>query len=145
MARFKSRHQNQNPAPASETPSATPPVPSEEGNPMQEGHQTIISDDIEITGSVKCGSTIQLDGKLNGDLTCGGNAIIGANAVIKGNITAKDRIELKSTAKLTGDIRSRRLSVEDGATLVGKSEVNPSGAPGGPRQAPPAEDESDKN
>ncbi|NQU40419.1 MAG: polymer-forming cytoskeletal protein [Lentisphaerae bacterium] len=107
--------------------------------------QTVIAEDIEITGSIKCASTIQIDGKLNGDLNCAGNATIGANAVINGNISsdstiikgqvngnvaAKDRIQLTSTAKLTGDIRSKRLSVEDGATLIGKTEVNPSGQAG---------------
>jgi cytoskeletal protein CcmA (bactofilin family) len=106
--------------------------------------QTIIAEDIEITGSVKCASTIQIDGKLNGDLTSTDNATIGANAVINGNIasdsavvkgqvngnvSAKDRIQLTATAKLTGDIRAKRLSVEDGATLIGKTEVNPSGQP----------------
>ncbi len=107
-----------------------------------EAAQSIIAEDIEITGSVKCASTIQIDGKLNGDLSSSGNATIGANAVINGNInsdsavvkgqvngnvTSKDRIQLTSTAKLTGDIRAKRLSVEDGATLIGKTEVNPSG------------------
>ncbi|MDP6490977.1 MAG: polymer-forming cytoskeletal protein [Kiritimatiellia bacterium] len=107
-----------------------------------EAVQTTIAEDIEITGSVKCASTIQIDGKLNGDLSSSGNTTIGANAVINGNIasdsavvkgqvngnvTAKDRIQLTATAKLTGDIRAKRLSVEDGATLIGKTEVNPSG------------------
>lgn len=104
--------------------------------------QTIIAEDIEITGSIKCASTIQIDGKLKGDLTSSGDATIGANAVINGNVasesavlkgqvngnvSAKDRIQLTATAKLTGDIRAKRLSVEDGATLIGKTEVNPSG------------------
>jgi cytoskeletal protein CcmA (bactofilin family) len=104
--------------------------------------KTIIAEDIEIVGSIKSASNIQLAGKLNGDLTCTGNAVIGETASVKGNITAnsttvkgqingnvtvKDRIELCSTARLNGDIRSKRLSVEDGATFVGKSEVNPTG------------------
>jgi cytoskeletal protein CcmA (bactofilin family) len=114
--------------------------------------QTIIAEDIDINGSIKSGSSIQFDGKLNGDLTCAANAVIGANAVVKGNISAesaiikgqvngninaRDRIELKSTAKLNGDIRAKRLTVEDGVTFVGKSEVNPSG-PGRPAGAPEA-------
>jgi len=36
---------------------------------------------------------------------------------------------MKSTARVTGDIRAKRLSVEDGVTFVGRSEVNPSGSP----------------
>jgi cytoskeletal protein CcmA (bactofilin family) len=48
---------------------------------------------------------------------------------VNGNITAKDRIQFKATANMNGDIRGKRLSVEDGVTFVGKSEVNPSGSP----------------
>jgi len=122
----------------------------------QEAPKTIIAEDIEIQGTIKSASNIQLDGKLNGDLTCGGNAVIGANANIKGNIsvesisllgtvngniTAKDRIELKSSARLTGDIRAKRLTVEDGVTFVGKSEVNPSGGPRTANQPEPAAQE----
>ena len=35
---------------------------------------------------------------------------------------------MKSSARVTGDIRAKRLSVEDGVTFIGRSEVNPSGA-----------------
>jgi cytoskeletal protein CcmA (bactofilin family) len=49
---------------------------------------------------------------------------------VNGNITAKDKIELKSTARLHGDIRAKRLTVEDGVTFVGKVEVNPAGSGG---------------
>ena len=104
--------------------------------------KTLIAEDIEITGSIKCASHVQFDGKLNGDLTCTGAALLGKTAVVKGNvsaesisisgtitgnITAKDRIEMKSTAKVQGDIRAKRLTVEDGVTFIGKSEVNPAG------------------
>lgn len=104
--------------------------------------KTLIAEDIEITGTIKCASHVQFDGKLNGDLTCTGTALLGKTAVVKGNISAesvsisgsitgnisaKDRIEMKSTAKVQGDIRAKRLTVEDGVTFIGKSEVNPSG------------------
>lgn len=112
-----------------------------------EAMKTVVAEDVEIVGSVKCESPIQIDGKLNGDLSCSGNAVIGQTAVVKGNISAdsttimgqingnisaKDRIELKSTARVNGDIRARRLTVEDGVTFVGKSEVNPAGTGGRP-------------
>lgn len=104
--------------------------------------KTIIAEDIEITGNIKSASQIQFDGKLNGDLNCVGAAMLGKSAIVKGNImaesviiagsisgniTAKDRIEMKSTAKVHGDIRAKRLTVEDGVTFIGKSEVNPAG------------------
>lgn len=104
--------------------------------------KTVVAEDVEITGTIKCESNVQFDGKLNGDLNCIGDALIGSTANIKGNIsvncvtvlgqvngniTAKDKIDLKTSAYVNGDIRARRLTVEDGVTFVGKSEVNPSG------------------
>lgn len=115
--------------------------------------KTVIAEDVEIMGSIKSATPIHIDGKLNGDMTCTNGVIVGQTASIKGNlavdsvvvmgqvvgnITAKDKIDLKSTARLTGDIRSRRLAVEDGVTFVGKSEVNPSGA----AQRPPVSGEA---
>ena len=114
--------------------------------------KSIIGDDIEITGDVKCSSQLQFDGKLDGNLVCTGSAVIGKTAVVngnitvesvtingtvQGNITAKDRIEMKSTARVHGDIKAKRLSVEDGVTFIGRSEVNPSGvATDAPATAP---------
>ena len=119
---------------------------------IQDQIRTTIGDDVEINGNIKCENGIQFNGKLNGDLTCASQAQIGTSCTIKGNmsvetvsvmgqvngnITAKDKIELKSTAKLHGDIRARRLTVEDGVTFVGKVEVNPAGAGVGPKPQEP--------
>jgi cytoskeletal protein CcmA (bactofilin family) len=106
--------------------------------------KTVIAEDVEVTGTIKCGSHVQMDGKLNGDLACSGMAIVGTNAVVKGNlsvesvtvlgqingnIAARDKIELKSTTRLNGDIKARRLTVEDGVTFIGKCEVMPTARP----------------
>ena len=112
----------------------------QQGGRMEEP-RTVLSEDVEITGTVKCSSAVRLGGKLNGDLVCGsdvlvektsaikGNLTVNAVVVlgqIKGNITAKDRIELKANARVMGDIKGRRLVVEEGAGFVGKSEITPS-------------------
>ena len=106
--------------------------------------QSVISSEVEITGTIKSSGSIRIDGKLEGELHCTGDAVVGKSAQIKGNmvvtsatiegavqgnVTAKDRIEMKSSARVTGDIRAKRLSVEDGVTFIGRSEVNPSGSP----------------
>lgn len=106
--------------------------------------QSVIGAELEITGTIKGSGSVRIDGKLDGELHCNGDAVVGKDAKIKGNltvtsatiegtingnVTAKDRIELKSSARVTGDIRAKRLSVEDGVTFIGRSEVNPSGAP----------------
>lgn len=103
--------------------------------------QTVIASDVEIIGTIKTSGSIQINGKLEGDLQCEGDATIGKDAQIKGNLsvnsvvmagaitgnmTAKDRIQMQASAKVHGDIKAKRLSVEDGVTFVGHSEVNPS-------------------
>ena len=117
--------------------------------------QSIIAADVEITGTIKTASAIRIDGKLDGELNCAADAVIGKKAVIKGNlsvnsvivegnvqgnITAKDKIDMKASAKVNGDISSKRLAVEDGVTFIGRSEVNPSGTgaavPGTPEPKP---------
>jgi cytoskeletal protein CcmA (bactofilin family) len=119
--------------------------------------KTVIAEDIEITGSLKGGTNIRLDGKLSGDLTAAGdvtlghtgniqgNLVVGSVSVlgrIQGNIQAEDRVELRGTAKLNGDLKAKRLVVEDGCTFVGHCEVTPAPAPARPAPAteprPPA-------
>lgn len=110
-----------------------------------QGNQSLIAADVEITGTIKSSSVIRIEGKLDGELVCNADASIGKNAIIKGNlsvnsivvegtiqgnVTAKDKIEMKATAKVHGDIKAKRLAVEDGVTFVGHSEVNPSGSAG---------------
>ena len=109
--------------------------------------QSVIDSQVEIIGTIKTQGSLRIDGKLKGDLECGGDAVIGQSARIEGNlnvnsvsvagsvngnIVAKDRIEMKSSARVMGDIKAKRLAVEDGVTFIGKSEVNPGPAAGGP-------------
>ena len=105
-----------------------------------EKSKSIIAEDVEITGSIKSSTPIHIEGKLNGDLSCTNSVVIGQASSIRGNlnvdsvvvmgqvtgnITAKDKIAMKSTANIHGDIKSKRLSVDDGVTFIGKSDVNP--------------------
>jgi len=106
-----------------------------------EDAKTLIAEDVEIIGSIKCAGAVKMAGKLSGDLTCEGNVLIEKSAAIKGNVSAasivvlgilkgniiaRERIELKGTARVAGDLKAKRLVVEEGVTLVGKSEISPS-------------------
>ena len=108
--------------------------------------KTIIADDVEINGSVKTIGGVKLGGKINGDLTSGGDVLVEKTAAIKGNVTvnsvvvlgqikgnivARERIELKGAARVAGDIKAKRLVVEDGVSLAGKTEITPSESAGG--------------
>ena len=114
-----------------------------DGEHGQQG-STTIGQGVKIVGTVECADGIELNGTLEGDLKCSGDVVIGKQAKIKGNmsvngvsvagevhgnITAQDRIEMKASARVQGDIKAKRLTVVDGVTFVGKSEINPSGTP----------------
>lgn len=102
--------------------------------------QSVITSEVEIKGVIKSSGSVRMDGKLDGDLACQGDSILGKTATMKGNISgnnvvvegtingtvaAKDKIEMKAAARIMGDIKSKRLAVEDGVTFVGKCDVNP--------------------
>jgi cytoskeletal protein CcmA (bactofilin family) len=104
--------------------------------------QSVITSEVEIKGVIKSAGSVRMDGKLDGDLASQGDSILGKTATMKGNISgnnvviegtingtiaAKDKIEMKAAARITGDIKSKRLAVEDGVTFIGKADVNPGG------------------
>jgi cytoskeletal protein CcmA (bactofilin family) len=102
--------------------------------------KNILTPDVEIKGNIKFTGELTLEGKLEGEIHADGTLFLGENGVINGNVNAnnvvvrgkingnvvaKEKIEIKSKAELFGDIRAARLSVEEGVTFVGKTEVNP--------------------
>ncbi|HXE41945.1 MAG TPA: polymer-forming cytoskeletal protein [Candidatus Baltobacteraceae bacterium] len=99
-----------------------------------------MASDVEIKGNLKFSGELTFDGKIDGEIQTDGVLNLGDSAVVNGNINAqtvvvrgkvngnivaKEKIEIKTKAELFGDIRASKLSVEEGVTFVGKTEVNP--------------------
>jgi cytoskeletal protein CcmA (bactofilin family) len=42
---------------------------------------------------------------------------------LEGNIQASDRVDLRKSATVTGDITAQRISIEEGAFLKGKVDI----------------------
>jgi cytoskeletal protein CcmA (bactofilin family) len=85
------------------------------------------SEDVFVDGQVE--GTIQLNGN---SLTIGPNGRIRANITAKsvtvngsvdGNIEAGERTDLRKTAVVKGDVRTRRIAIEEGAYFTGKLEI----------------------
>jgi cytoskeletal protein CcmA (bactofilin family) len=117
--------------------------------------KNVLSSDVEIKGNIKFAGELAFDGKLEGEIHTDGVLNLGDSAVVNGNINAqsvvvrgkvtgninaKEKIEIKAKAELFGDIRATKLTVEEGVTFVGRTEVNPNKvAPTAPsRPAEPA-------
>ena len=110
---------------------------------LSSGAKNILTNDVEVTGTLKFTSELIFDGKLDGEIVSEGVLTLGKNANVKGevktksvtvhgtvegNITVTERCELKASSQLTGDLRATRIIIEEGATFVGKSEVTPARA-----------------
>jgi cytoskeletal protein CcmA (bactofilin family) len=102
--------------------------------------KNILSNDVEVKGSIKFDEELIFDGKLEGEVQSEGTLILGENSdvqgeirtrsvslsgKVQGNITVEEKCELKGRAQLIGDLKAARLVIEEGATFVGRSEVTP--------------------
>jgi len=118
---------------------------------------SIISNDMLVAGALTAGGDIQVDGKVQGDITSG-SLTIGEKAVVEGEILAEEvivrgkiigsirarKVQLCSTCHVEGDIYHQALAVETGAYFEGNcrhsddpmKESVPSGTR---RSAPPGE------
>lgn len=103
-----------------------------------------IGKSVVIRGELSGSEDLYVDGQVEGKIELQSNSlIIGPNGKVKaevnakaaviegkveGNIRAAGRTELKKSAVVLGDIFTQRFSIEEGAYLKGKVEVQRDGA-----------------
>lgn len=88
----------------------------------------------EITGDVNSNGDIRIDGSLTGNLKTAGKVVIGETGKVKGEINCKNSevlgqidgkiqvselLSLKATAKIFGDIITKKLAIEPGSKFTG--------------------------
>jgi cytoskeletal protein CcmA (bactofilin family) len=93
---------------------------------------SIISPDLRINGDMVCSGDIQIDGWVEGDIQSR-NVVVGEGATVHGAVQAEnvricgivngqiraDNVTLEKSARVTGDILHKSLSIEQGAFLEG--------------------------
>jgi cytoskeletal protein CcmA (bactofilin family) len=98
-----------------------------------------IGKSVVIKGELSGSEDLYLDGKVEGSIALKGNSLtVGPNGQVKasveakgvvvqgkldGNIQASDRVDLRKSAVVNGDISAQRISIEEGAFLKGKVEI----------------------
>lgn len=103
------------------------------------GEFALIGKSVVIKGELSGSEDLYLDGRVEGSielrdhsLTVGPNGVVKANVSAKGvivqgkldgSIIATDRVELRQSATVTGDLSTQRISIEEGAFLKGKVDV----------------------
>lgn len=103
------------------------------------GELAQIGKSVVIKGELSGSEDLYVDGQVEGSialknfgLTVGPNGQVKANVEAKGivvhgklegNVQASDRVELRKSAIVTGDITTQRISIEEGAYLKGKVDI----------------------
>ena len=94
---------------------------------------TLISEGAVLDGALKAPAFVRIDGHVNGNVTVDEGLILGEKGLINGNVVTKDMVvhgiingninvqslEIKSTGKITGEIKTGALLVETGAVYNG--------------------------
>lgn len=100
-----------------------------------------------IVGTITSKGNIRLDGKLNGDLKADGGLLLGPSGEISGNVESKslvsggkitgkvvitERTVLESTSVFQGDLFTKKLIIEEGASFDGTCSMTQPGTHAGP-------------
>jgi cytoskeletal protein CcmA (bactofilin family) len=97
----------------------------------------IITDQVELKGSLAFDGNLEFNGTFEGEIISTGTLLIGPEAVLKGNvqaakvvlhgkmhgnISAGESIEVCDQAQLFGDVRTQKFIVTESASFRGRSE-----------------------
>ena len=120
--------------------------------PISENLTTVISENMSIEGDIrgaenleieglvkgsieleKCNLTIGLKGRVQGDIRARKVTISGE---LNGTVKALEEVKVKKAANFHGEIKAKRISVEDGAFFKGVIELDrkPQKKPAGPKK-----------
>ncbi len=92
---------------------------------------SVISEECYFQGTLDLQGSVRVDGKLEGNVDNAQYVTVSKNGFMKGNISAKgvviigtlegdicaDSVEILSTAKLNGNVRSKKILIEGGAEV----------------------------
>jgi len=98
-----------------------------------------IGKSVFVKGELSGSEDLYVDGQVEGSIALKANNLtVGPNGQVKasveakgvvvqgkveGNIHASDRVELRKSANVIGDISTQHISIEEGAYLKGKVEI----------------------
>lgn len=108
----------------------------------EENFDTVVGEDVELTGSIKNTGSILINGTVKGDVTSEQSVVIGRNAKVEGPvagqmvqvsgrvdgaITAFDTLEMLPESEVSGDIKAATLNIQPGATFNGTASMETEG------------------
>lgn len=98
----------------------------------------IIAQGTKIVGTIETDKDIRIDGSLEGDLSCKGKVVIGQQGhlhgtidcnnaeilgVVDGEVAVSELLTLKSSARVSGKIKTKVLTIEPQALFSGTCQM----------------------
>lgn len=95
---------------------------------------SIIGPGMKITGDCVSDGTIRVEGSIEGAVKAAKSVVVGKDGLVVGDVTTQDaiiagrvngsvsaesRVELQASCRIQGDIRSRRVKLEEGGQVDG--------------------------
>ena len=119
--------------------SATTEIRAQESNNNRAAHKSsVLMEDCTVRGAFECAGDLDVDGFLEGDLLVGGVLAVGETGLVRANCRAKsaiisgkvvgdlicsEKIELLRGAEIRGNLKTKRLSIQDGVIFDGRVEM----------------------
>lgn len=114
---------------------------------------SIIGPGMKVVGDCTSDGTIRVEGRVDGSVAASKSVVVGKDGMVKGDISTQDaiiagkvsgsvsaesRIELQATCRVQGDIRSRRVKLDEGGQVDGQLHMGASSPKSSPQPASPA-------
>lgn len=109
---------------------------NEEGGiqPGREGVISIIGPGMSVTGDCQAEGTLRIEGSVKGTVSAGKAVVVGKEGVVDGDVLTQDavvggrvtgsivaesRLELQATCVVEGEIKARRIKLDEGGRVNG--------------------------
>lgn len=107
---------------------------SKDQQPGRDAVISIIGPGMRVNGDCETEGTLRIEGIVNGKVQAGKAVVVGRDGVVKGDIITQDavigghvtgkviaesRLELQETCVIDGEIRARRIKLEEGGRVNG--------------------------
>lgn len=95
---------------------------------------SIIGPGMTVVGDCTTDGTIRIEGRVEGSVRAGKAVVIGKEGVVDGDVSTQDavvsgtvtgtlvaasRLEIQATARIEGEVRAKRMQLDEGAVLNG--------------------------
>jgi cytoskeletal protein CcmA (bactofilin family) len=114
---------------------AETPAPPRRPAPLGPAPTTFLDASTNFSGKLSCSESLRIDGRVEGEVHCDHTLVIGEPGVVhasieadsvviagqvRGDINARSKITLDKTARVTGDLCTPGIVIQEGAKLEGR-------------------------